>query len=59
MYPTISQKGTYDDVAAMLDFIAYADGQNDLIDISDRIQVPIDVLIPIIEELIKNELIVY
>ncbi len=59
LYPTISQKGTYDDVAAMLDFIAYADGKNDLIDISDRIQVPIDVLIPIIEELIKNELIVY
>ena len=59
LYPTISQKGTYDDVAAMFDFIAYADGQNDLIDISDRIQVSIDVLIPIIEELMKNELIVY
>lgn len=59
LYPTISQKGTYDDVAAMLDFLAYADGQNDLISISDKIHVPIDALIPIIEELMKNELIDY
>lgn len=59
LYPTISQKGTYDDVAAMLDFIAYADGQNDLIDISDRIQVSVEVLIPIIEQLMEKKLIVY
>lgn len=58
LYPTISQKGTYDNVTAMLDFIAYADGHNDLIDISDRIQVPIEVLIPIIEQLMEKELIV-
>lgn len=32
---------------------------NNLIDISNRIHVPFDVLIPITEELMKNELIVY
>ena len=59
LYPTISQKGIYDDVASILDFIAYADGHNDLIDISNRIRVPIEVLIPIIEQLMEKELIVY
>ncbi len=51
LYPTISQKGTYDEVKTMTDFIAYADGGNDLIDISNIIHAPIDVLIPIIEKL--------
>lgn len=59
LYPTISQKGSYDDVAAMIDFIAYADGHNDLIDISDRIQVPVEVLIPIIKKLMEKEIIAY
>ena len=59
LYPTISQKGIYDDVASILDFIAYADGHNDLIDISNRIRVPIEVLIPIIEQLMEKGLIVY
>lgn len=57
LYPTISQKGSYDDVTALTDLIAYADGRNDLIDLSNIIQVPIDVLIPIIEKLLENELI--
>lgn len=41
LYPNISQKGSYDEVTAMVDLIAYADGKNDLIDISNRIGVPI------------------
>lgn len=57
LYPTISQKGTYDDVVALTDFIAYADGHNDLIDISNLIHVPVDILIPIVENLLENELI--
>lgn len=51
LYPTISQKGSYNEVKAMTDFIAYADGRNDLIDISNIIGVPIDRLIPIIDKL--------
>ena len=57
LYPTISQKGTYDSVRAMTHFIAYADGRNDLIDISNRINVPVDLLLPIIDKLFDNNLI--
>lgn len=51
MYPTISQKGTYDYVKAMLNFLGYADGKTDLIDISNMIEQSIERIIPIIEEL--------
>lgn len=57
LYPTISQKGQYDEVKAMVDMIAYCDGSNDLIDISSLIHQPVDVLIPIIENLRRNGLI--
>lgn len=56
LYPTISQKGSYDEVTAMTDFIAYADGRNDLIEISDIIGVPVKTLIPIIRKLTENNL---
>ena len=57
LYPTISQKGSYDSVKAMTDFIAYADGNNDLIEISNLIRIPIDQLILIINKLLENNLI--
>lgn len=53
LYPTISQKGSYDGIKAMTDFIAYADGRNDLIAISDRIDVPVHDLIPIAEKMVE------
>ncbi len=56
LYPTISQKGSYDAVRSMQHFIAYADGRNDLIGISDILQIPVDHLIPIKEELLKHQL---
>ncbi len=56
LYPTISQKGSYDSVQNMMDFIAYADGRNDLIGISNIIGVPISELIVIIEKLIEKDL---
>ena len=52
LYPTISQKGSYDAVKAMTDFIAYADGKNDLIAISDRIGVPVRELAAIAKKLL-------
>ena len=55
-YPTISQKGSYDRVRTMTNFIAYADGKSDLIDISNRIKTPISIIISIIEILKRNSL---
>lgn len=57
LYPTISQKGNYDEVTSMVNFIAYADGKNDLIDISNIIGVPMKQIYPIAEKLAKAELI--
>lgn len=51
LYPTISRKGNYDAVKVMTNFIAYADGMNDLIDISNMIQTPLQELLPIINKL--------
>lgn len=57
LYPTLSQKGNHDAVAAMMDFMAYADGRNDLIDISDRIGVPVRDLLPTLKKLYDTDLI--
>ena len=51
LYPTISQKGSYDAIMALRDFIAYADGKNDLIDISNIINVPVRELCTIADQL--------
>ena len=56
LYPTISQKGSYDAVKAMTDFIAYADGNNDLIDISNIIDVSVKEILPIVSKLAANNL---
>jgi aminopeptidase-like protein len=56
LYPTLSTKESGDIVRDMLNLIAYADGLNDLIDISNIIGVPADVLYPIIEKLCANKL---
>lgn len=57
LYPTISQKGNANAVKSMMDFLAYADGRNDLIDISNRIERPITELLLIISKLVNAELI--
>lgn len=51
LYPTLSQKGSYDEVKGMTDFIAYADGRNDLLQISEYIGVPVKNLIKIANQL--------
>lgn len=56
LYPTISQKGNYDNVKSMMNFIAYADGNNDLIDISNIIGVPVKDLITVVNKLLDNNL---
>ena len=56
LYPTISKKGSYDAIFTQRDLIAYSDGRNDLIDISERIGVPVRELIPIKNKLVENAL---
>jgi aminopeptidase-like protein len=56
LYPTISRKGVYDAVRTMQHLIAYADGRNDLIGISNILNVPVDELIPIKDKLMEHQL---
>ncbi len=51
LYPTVSKKGSYDDVLVMRDFLAYADGKTDLIEISNIIHASVEELIPVIDTL--------
>lgn len=55
-YPTVTTKSFPNEVRSMMDFIAYADGENDLIDISNRINVPVRELYSIIKKLRKVDL---
>ena len=57
LYPTISQKGSYGSIRTMTNFIAYADGRNDLIDVSNIIGDPVSALIPVVKKLLDNDLI--
>lgn len=51
LYPTESRKGIYQEVKKITNLIAYADGTEDLIQISSRIGVPVEELIPIVDKL--------
>jgi aminopeptidase-like protein len=57
LYPSMSRKGQYDEVFKMINFLSYADGKNDLIDISNIIDVPVSDLLEIVTSLKKNGLI--
>ncbi len=54
LYPTFTQTGNDDYVRAMMWILNLADGENDLITISERSKYPIKVLLPIIDKLIEN-----
>ncbi len=51
LYPTVSTKSNGAAVRVMMDLLAYADGRNDLIDIANRIGVPVWDLFPIVSKL--------
>ena len=57
LYPTISTKTSGAIVKNMMNFIAYADGNNDLIDIANIIGVQAEELVEIVEKMKKAELI--
>lgn len=52
LYPTLSTKATKDVVQDMMNLISYCDGKNDLCDISNKINVNIMKLVPIVEKLV-------
>lgn len=56
LYPTVSQKGTYDAVFATVNLLAYADGRNGLFDISERIHVPVSRLVEVVKKLREKHL---
>ena len=56
LYPTISRKGSNYSVRTMQHFIAYADGRNDLIGISNILGTHVDELIPIKNKLMEHQL---
>jgi len=59
LYPDLSHKKSADQyVRYIRNFIAYADGTNDLIDISNIIKVPISILYRIVETLQQEDLLV-
>ena len=51
LYPAIGSKDTYAQVSDMINLLAYADGSNDLIDISTITGVPTRRLYPVIDKL--------
>jgi aminopeptidase-like protein len=53
LYPTVSTKTSSQEVKNMMNLICYADGEHDLIAISDTIGVPVWELYPIVEKLCK------
>ena len=56
LVPTVSSKETYKQTLHLKDLLAYADGRNDLIDISNRIKAPVDLLVPLVKQLLEAEL---
>lgn len=57
LYPTESYKGSAKTVKTMMDFLAYADGTNDLIEIGNIIRVPVAELLEIVKKLLQSGLI--
>jgi len=56
LYPTLSQHGGYAQVQTMMNILAYADGQRDLVSLAERIGQPADACIPIIARLLQEGL---
>lgn len=57
LYARISQKGNFHDADDLLNFLAYADGRHDLLEISELINVPLHTLSDIADQLQKEGLI--
>tara|TARA_B110000967_G_C18884961_1_gene563439 strand:- start:1502 stop:2800 length:1299 start_codon:yes stop_codon:yes gene_type:complete len=58
LYPDTFQEKQLPDVNIIVDFLTYADGSNDLIDIAEKLRVPIWDLYDVVATLLKVQLIV-
>ena len=58
LYPLVSTSETFYQVMDMMNLIGYADGNNDLIDISNLIRVPVKELLPLVQQLLSKGLLV-
>jgi aminopeptidase-like protein len=56
LYPTLSARMSAQSVQTMMDVLAYADGHHDLIDLADRIGVSAATCSPIIDVLMREQL---
>lgn len=57
LYPRISQKDNFNEADIILNFLAYADGTNDVLEISQIIEVPTDRIWEVVERLLEEGLI--
>ncbi len=58
LYPTVSRKDAWDAILVTRDFLAYADGRNDLIDIANIAKVPVTEMIGIAAKFKEHGLVV-
>jgi aminopeptidase-like protein len=56
LYPTLSERGSALHVHTMMNILAYADGQRDLVSIAERIGVPAEACVPIVARLLQERL---
>jgi len=56
LYPTLSTKESTKQVRDMMNLIAYSDGKHSLLDIADKIGVPMWDLWPLVDRLKAHEL---
>jgi len=54
LYPTVSKKGNYGNTLVMRDLIAYADGTNDLFDIINIINQPVEMVEKVVRTLLDE-----
>lgn len=57
LYPTLSQKGSKGNAKLFQDFMAYADGKNDLVTLGNQLSQPAMKLLSVAEQLRENHLI--
>jgi len=56
LYPTLSKLDSGRGTQTMMNILAYADGERDLIALADHIGVPVETCLPIIERLVEEQL---
>lgn len=57
LYPTLSRKGHYDTVFAMINYLQYANGKQDLVEISNLINVPVGEIVELRKKLVDAGLV--